>query len=72
MSEPTVTRDEALTALREAWPAWQVWTVPLAVGGTVWCAKRLDGRCRVLNAYEAEHLEEYLAEAEAPPSGLLR
>jgi hypothetical protein len=47
---------EAIVAQLEAsWPKWQVWYVPRAVGGTIWCARRWDGTGPVLAAQlEAE------------------
>ncbi len=33
--------NEALAALKERWGArWQIWFVPLALGGMTWCARR--------------------------------
>ena len=45
------TVDEALAALRERWGSeWEVWVVPLSVGGERWCARRhgdpLPGLCK--------------------------
>jgi hypothetical protein len=42
---------------------WQIWTVPKAIGGTIWCARRWDGTGQVLNAASADELAEYLEEA---------
>jgi hypothetical protein len=47
--------------LEADWPKWQIWFVPRAVGGTVWCARRWDGQGRVLNAGSPDELAEYLA-----------
>lgn len=41
---------EAVAKLEADWPEWQIWTVPRAVGGTLWCARRRDDDKRVLNA----------------------
>jgi hypothetical protein len=54
--------DEIVAALERAWPNWQVWTVPKAIGGTIWYARRSDGTGRVLNAASADELAEYLEE----------
>ncbi len=62
------TVSEALTALREQWgQRWQLWHVPHAMDGSVtWCARRHGDELRnVIHADTAEHLSEYLAEAEA-------
>jgi hypothetical protein len=61
------TVDEALAALREHWCGqWEVWVVPLALGGERWCARRHgDPLPDVLHADIPEHLAEYIAEAEA-------
>jgi hypothetical protein len=56
--------DEIVARLEADWPDWQIWTVPRAIGGTIWCARRWDDERRVLNAHSAEELVEYL-EAEA-------
>jgi hypothetical protein len=58
--------DETVARLKADWPQWQIWTVPRAVGGTIWCARRWDGTGRVLNADSADELTEFL-EAEASP-----
>ena len=55
---------DAIVARLEAdWPDWQIWTVPRAIGGTIWCAKRWDDTGQVLNAASADELAEYLEEA---------
>jgi hypothetical protein len=61
------TVDEALAALRERWGSeWEVWVVPLSVGGERWCARRYGAPLLdVLHAYTPGHLAEYIAEAEA-------
>lgn len=61
------TRDQALAALREQWgERWEIWVVPLALGGNTWCARRRDDPDlrHVLNAHEPNHLAEYITEAE--------
>jgi hypothetical protein len=64
MGNPTT--DEIVKALERDWPRWQIWTVNRYVGGTTWCARRWDWKPgdTVLNAGTAEHLAEYLAEAQ--------
>ena len=53
----------AIVARLEAdWPRWQIWTVPSAVGGTTWCARRWDDERQVLNADSPEELVELLEE----------
>ncbi|HEV8278159.1 MAG TPA: hypothetical protein VGQ26_21015 [Streptosporangiaceae bacterium] len=53
---------ELIVARLEAtWPGWQVWYVPRAVGGMIWCARRWDSTGRVLNADSPDELAEYLA-----------
>ncbi|MGN6171948.1 MAG: hypothetical protein ACTHPS_03180 [Streptosporangiaceae bacterium] len=52
---------DAIVARLEA--DWQIWTVPRAIGGTIWCARRWDGTGHVLNAASADELAEYLEEA---------
>jgi len=52
--------DEMVAALERDWPEWQIWTVPRAAGGTIWCARRWDGTGRVLNAHSPDELIEYM------------
>jgi hypothetical protein len=55
---------EAIVAKLEAdWPGWQVWYVPRAVGGTIWCARRWDDESHVLNAGSPDELADMLEEA---------
>lgn len=60
------TVDEQLDALKARHGArWQIWVVPLALGGNTWCAKRHGASARsVLHGHTAVELEEYLTEAE--------
>jgi hypothetical protein len=51
--------NDEIKRLEADWPRWQVWVVHRVVGGPVW-----DDEKRVLNAYSADELAEYL-EAEA-------
>lgn len=51
--------------IQKLFPAWQVWYVPLALGGMAWCARRpgeTDLR-RTLRAYQPDHLIEYIENA---------
>ncbi len=61
-----MTTEEALAALRARWgQRWQIWYVPLAVGGATWCARRHGELVRnVIHADTPDHLSEYLTEAE--------
>lgn len=62
----TTEQDRILARLREHWGGrWEVWVVNRVVGGPVWCARLHDNHAKVLNAYEPQHLEEYMAEVEA-------
>ena len=54
--------EEIVARLEADWPNWQTWTVPRAIGGTIWCARRWDGTGKVLNAASADELTEYLEE----------
>jgi hypothetical protein len=38
---------ETLIALRDSWPDWEIWCVPRAIGGFIWCA-RLHGDHKVI------------------------
>ena len=60
--------DKALAALQEQWgERWQLWYVPHAMDGSVtWCARRHgDQLPNVIHADTADHLAEYMTEAEA-------
>ncbi len=63
------TVDGQLDALKARYGAsWQIWVVPLAVGGNTWCARLHTNHRRLLHGHTAGELEEYLAEAEAEQS----
>lgn len=49
--------------LAAKYPAWEVWYVPLALGGMTWCARRGPHDRKPLHASRPEHLDEYLAAA---------
>jgi len=49
---------EVVAKLEADWPDWQIWTVPRAVGGTLWCARRRDNGKPVLNARGPDELVE--------------
>jgi hypothetical protein len=55
-----MTMDEALAALRAQWgERWQIWYVPLAVGGATWCARRHEDTVRdVIHADTPDHLSD--------------
>jgi hypothetical protein len=53
-----------IAQLEAAWPKWQVWYVPRAVGGTIWCARRRDGNERVINENSSVDLAETIEQAE--------
>lgn len=60
---PAGTRAESETLLRERFPEWEIWLVPLAVGGFRWCARRHDNHREIRNADSpallASELENY-------------
>jgi len=47
---PLTPTQQAVAALEVAWPGWQIWYVPRAAGGMIWCARRWDGTGWALNA----------------------
>jgi hypothetical protein len=49
--------DAIVARLEAAWPGWQVWYVPRAVGGMTWCARRWDEAGDVINAASPGELE---------------
>ncbi|HUK70798.1 MAG TPA: hypothetical protein VLW50_18900 [Streptosporangiaceae bacterium] len=56
------TADQAVAALRERWPDWQIWYVPRAIGGLLWCARLHSDHKTVINAESPEELEEQLVD----------
>src|SRR5262245_33281062 len=54
------TADQAVAALRERWPEWQIWYVPRAIGGLLWCARLHSDHKMVINAESPDELEEQL------------
>jgi hypothetical protein len=54
------TADQAVAALRERWPDWQIWYVPRAIGGLLWCARLHSDHKMVINAESPDELEEQL------------
>ena len=56
------TADQAVAALRERWPEWQIWYVPRAISGLLWCARLHSDHKTVINAESPEELEEQLAD----------
>ena len=64
----TTETDKALASLREQWgERWEVWYVPHAIDGSLtWYGRRHgDELPNVIRADTAEHLAEYMADAEA-------
>jgi hypothetical protein len=59
--QPANTADRARAALRERWPDWEVWYVPRAIGGLIWCARLRSDHKTVINAQSPDELDEYLA-----------
>jgi hypothetical protein len=52
---------QAIVARLESdWPDWQVWYVPKAVGGMIWCAWRWDGSGETINASSPGELVDKL------------
>ncbi len=56
--------DEALAALRERHPGWQIWRVDRFIGPPLWCARPQGQTKPVLNAPSPRRLTE-LIEQEA-------
>ena len=56
------TADQTVAALRECWPDWQIWYVPRAIGGLLWCARLHSDHKTVINADTPDELEEQLAD----------
>lgn len=52
--------DEQAEELSVKFPKWQVWYVPLFVGGHAWCARRHDNHKIVLNASTPDELAEMI------------
>jgi hypothetical protein len=58
------TISQIVSKLEAEWPSWQIWYVPKAIGGMIWCARRWGDETHVLNADSPDGLAELL-EAEA-------
>jgi hypothetical protein len=59
-----LTRDEALSLLRNQFPAWQFWIVHRVYGGSVWCARLHADHKTVLNAASPDDLASGIRELE--------
>ncbi len=57
--------DQQLAILRPNYPHWDLWYVPLFVGGVTWCAKPKGAPIATINADSPEHLIEAIREQEA-------
>lgn len=57
-------QEEVVRLERRFGQQWQIWTVPRAVGGVAWCARRWGDEKQVLNADSSDELEEMLEAAE--------
>jgi hypothetical protein len=55
---------EIAAQLAAAYPAWKIWTVPRAVGGTTWCAHRHGDEKHVLNAASPDGLSQAIEQEE--------
>ena len=51
---------EVIAKLEADWPDWQFWTVPRAIEGTLWCARRWDDPKRVHHARGPDELSDRL------------
>jgi hypothetical protein len=60
--------DEALAALRERHPGWQIWRVDRSLGRPVWCARPQGQTKPVLNAASPPRLSGLIDEQEAGPT----
>ena len=59
--QPASSADRARAALREHWPHWEIWYVPRAIGGLLWCARLHSDHKTLINAESPDELEEQLA-----------
>jgi hypothetical protein len=55
------TISQIVARLDAEWPNWQIWYVPKAIGGMIWCARRWDDEKHVLNTDSPDGLAELLA-----------
>jgi hypothetical protein len=53
--------DRARAALRKRWPDWEIWYVPRAIGGLLWCARLDSDHKTLIKAESPDELEEQLA-----------
>ena len=54
--------DTQLAILKPRYPDWDIWIVPLYVGGTAWCAKPRGAPVATINSYSPEDLIHAIAE----------
>jgi hypothetical protein len=57
--------DEALAALREKYPGWQIWRVDRYIGGPLWCARPQGQTQPVLDTPSPQRLSALIEEREA-------
>ena len=60
------TPDRAVAVLRDRWSDWQIWYVPRAIGGLLWCARLHSDHKTAVNAESPDELEEQLAARTEP------
>jgi hypothetical protein len=58
--------NEALADLQDQFPGWQIWYVPRAVGGAIWCARPEGKTSPVLNEDSPERLAALIARQDFP------
>jgi hypothetical protein len=58
--------DAIVARLETDWPRWQIWYVPRALDGMIWCARLWDGTGDTINAGSPDELAGLL-EDEAQP-----
>lgn len=63
--------DEQAEELSVKFPKWQVWYVPLFVGGHAWCARLHDNHKMVLNANSPDELAQMISQHEATDAGTM-
>ena len=59
--QPASSADRARAGLRERWPDWEIWYVPRAIGGLLWCARLHSDHKTMINAESPDELEEHMA-----------
>lgn len=60
---PLTPQQQAINDLRDRYPAWQIWVVPVYLGPDTWCARLHTNHKHLIHAHSPDELDKSLAEA---------